>query len=132
MKINPRLQRASAATLVEYLVAVGVSGILMLAIIPLTIYSAWNFATLANYSDLNTSSLQTLDQITTEVRRAVKVQSFSSTQVTLDMGTNQPALSYSFSPHTQTLTRQQGGTSKVMLRGVNNLEFEMFKLNPKP
>jgi hypothetical protein len=117
---------------VEFVMAAGVGSLVFLAVIPLTIYSGWSFASLANYSDMNMSVLNTLDRVTMEIREASRLVSYSSNEITLDMGTNKPTLSYVYSPVTRTLTRQQGGESKVMMRGVDSLDFSMFKRNPKP
>jgi hypothetical protein len=122
----------SGTSLVEFVMAAGVGSLVFLAVIPLTIYSGWSFASLANYSDMNMSVLNTLDRVTMEIREASRLVSYSSNEITLDMGTNKPTLSYVYSPVTRTLTRQQGGESKVMMRGVDSLDFSMFKRNPKP
>jgi hypothetical protein len=127
-----RRARRAGSTLVEYIVAAGVGSLILLAVVPLTLYSGYNFAAMANYADLNASSLNAVDQMTTEIRQAAQVTAFTTNQVTLNMGTNRPPLVYAFSPNTRTLTRQELGNSKVILREVDTLEFAMFQRNPKP
>lgn len=125
-------RRRRATTLVEYIVAAGVGSLVAMAVVPLTLYSGYNFATLANFADLNSTSLNTVDRMTSEIRRAAKLTSFSTTQIILDMGTNQAPLTYTYSPITRTLTREQGGYTKVLMREVDALQFAMYQRNPKP
>lgn len=132
LTINSPKRRLFGSGLVEYIVAAGVGSLVALAVVPLTLYSGYNFATMANFADLSTTSLNTVDRMTSEIRRAAELTSFSTNQITLNMGTNQAPLTYSYSPITRTLTREQGGQSKVLMRGVDELRFAMYQRNPKP
>jgi prepilin-type N-terminal cleavage/methylation domain-containing protein len=70
-----------AFTLVELLVAICLSGLLMLIVAALTMYGARSFVALGNYADLDAQSRHALDTISREFRYATEL---------VAMGTNLP------------------------------------------
>src|SRR5216683_6067680 len=84
----------SGTTLVELLVAIGISGIIFAAVGLMIFFSGRSYAALANYVDLDNKSRQALDLMSKEIRQADGVT--NSATATLPSGqvvTNQIVLS---------------------------------------
>ena len=141
--------RRSGTTLVELLVAIGIGGIIFVAIGMMIFFSGRSYAALANYVDLDNKSRQALDVMTREIRQMNGVTSTGT--VTLSSGqvvTNQLALSgtetngsaytntYTYSPGSanKTLTRVKVGGlnpgTTTLLTGCTYLNFLMFNRVP--
>ncbi len=118
---------ARGFTLSEYMVGIGVGLLVTLTVVPLSIFSGRTFAALANYSELNAAGTRALDSITRDVRQAVALTEFTSTRLTLNMGSNQPVLVYAYDPAQRTLMRQQGTNSEVLLWGCDSLLFSIYQ-----
>jgi hypothetical protein len=131
--IEPETHPARAgATLIEYLMAIGVGTLVALVIVGLSINSGRSFAALANYSDLNASSLNALDQMTRDIRQAARLTSYSSTQLTFSNGSNQPPVVFTYSPFKRTLVRQEGTSTRVLLTGCDSLNFAIYQRTTIP
>jgi Tfp pilus assembly protein PilW len=110
----------------ELMVAMGLSVLTLSMVAPFVLYSGKSFAAMANYADMNTVALNTIDRMTKEIRQTSGLTSFATNQIVLDDGTNGP-LTYAFSTATRTLSRVQGGASTVLLRDVDSGEFAMYQ-----
>src|SRR2546430_14792544 len=77
--------RSRGMALVELLVAIGVSGIVFAAISSLVFYSARSFVALANYVDLDNSSRSALDKMSSEIRQANRLTSYSPTNLCFEV-----------------------------------------------
>jgi len=119
-------------TLVELLMALGVGGIVMGVVLAMLVYGGYSFAGMANYADLNTRSLTTLDRMTTEIRQANSLVEFSPTRMAFDMGTGNPQIVYDYSPDSRTLERIEGGRKQVLLTECDSLRFAIFQRTPLP
>ena len=124
-----RAQRQSGVTLVEYLIGMGVAVLVMGAVVSLSIYTGRSFADLANYVELNASSVYALNQLTKDARQMSGLTAYASNMLTFNDGTTNP-LVYYYSPDDQTLTRQQGMNSSVLLKGCDSLQFFMYQRSP--
>ena len=135
-------------TLVELLMAVGISGMVFAAVSILIFFSGRSYAALANYVDLDNSSRSALDWMSKEIRQVDCVT--NSATATLPNGqvvTNKLVLSgtetdgsaytiiYDYNPTTQTLVRTKEGGSypgtTTLLTGCTYLNFGMFQRVPK-
>lgn len=112
------------------MVATMIASIAGAALAALISYTSRSFAALANYSDLNRSSLKALDYLTRDVRGASSVASFTTNQITFNMGAGKPTLSYSYSSTNRTLTRSDGTTSRVLLPDCDKVTFAMYQRTP--
>src|SRR6266700_2984879 len=142
--------RRSGTTLVELLVAIGISGVIFAAVGLMIFFSGRSYAALANYVDLDNKSRQALDVMTREIRQMNGV--VTNGTVTLSSGqvvTNQLALSgtetngsaytntYTYSPGSanKTLTRVKVGGlnpgTTTLLTGCSYLNFRMFNRVPQ-
>lgn len=126
-----RGRRAAAFTLIELMIGIGLGGIIVTVILALTLYSGRNFASLANYTDMDTAALNAIDLMSRDIREANSMQSFSSNSITLNADTGE-ALTYAYASNTRTLTRQGGTNAKptVILRECDSLNFSVFQRTP--
>jgi hypothetical protein len=128
-KLKPKHARGGFG-LPEYVVALAVSSLIMVVVTNLTLFCGQNFALLGNYADMQTTTMNVMNQMTKEMRQARRVLSFSPNQVTLEMPGNVP-LTYTYSPGKRTLTRSQGAGSKVILQDCDDLTFKAYQRTPK-
>jgi len=126
-----RTGNSTGYTLAEMMVSVGVGSLVVLAVASLSLYSGRNFAGLANYTDMEATSLNAIDQMTKDIRQTTGLTAFSTNQLTFSAGTNAP-LTFSYSPTSRTLTRQQGADSTVLLRECDSLQFSIYQRTPIP
>lgn len=124
--------RCSGATLVEYLVSIGIGALILLIVAPLSLYSGRSFAGLANYVDLNSSSVLAMDRMTMDVRQTVGLTAYTTNSLTFNDGTNKPPLIYNYSPGARTLTRTQGSETNVLLKECDSLQFRIYQRTPLP
>jgi Tfp pilus assembly protein PilV len=129
MSINPRPKRASAWTLVEAMVGVGVFSISGLALATIFLFCIRSFAALTNYAVLDKANRQAMDTLVKEIRQAQYVVSYTSNAtsraLTLVNGDNLN-VTYTFDSGTQQFTRDDG-TSKMLLTNCNLLNFQLYK-----
>ena len=125
---KPR-QRNRGMTLFEYVMAVGVGALVVVTLVPISIYTATSLASLANWADMNTASLTAVDQLTKDIRCATEVSSFNSNKVVLEFPTG-PSVQYEYKANQGTLTRKQQGKDKVLLTGCKNLKFSIYQRTP--
>ena len=140
--------RCAGMTLVELLMAVGISGLVFTAVSILIFFSGRSYAALANYVDLENRSRGALDRMSKEIRQVDCVT--NSATATLPSGqvvTNRLVLSgtetdgsayiltYDYNPTTQTLVRTKEGGSypgtNTLLTGCTYLNFGMYQRVPK-
>jgi type II secretory pathway component PulJ len=123
-----RLQRTQGWTLVETMVAAGIASVLALGTIRVMVYTAYSFAALGNYADLDRTSRNALDQMSRDIRMAKVVQYYSTNSVTL---TNLDGTVFSYAwDGSNTVTRTWGGTNQVILTGCDYFCLEIWQRNP--
>src|SRR5260370_40950810 len=93
-----------AFTLLEYLIGIGLGSLVLLTILSLSLYSGKSFAGLANYVNLNSSSVNALDQMSKDIRQCVALTGYATNQLTGHDGTLSPLI-YSYYPNARTLPR---------------------------
>lgn len=130
MSIVKTARRQRAMTLVEVMVAVGISSIVLTAIAALSVYTARSFAALTNYVDLNAQSRIALDNMTWKIRNTAHVTAFSANSVTFGFtagSTN--SLTYTYSPTTKKLTENWSGQVSVLLEDCDSFTFSAYQRN---
>src|SRR6266498_3896157 len=144
----PHKVRCAGLTLVEMLVAIGISGIVFVAVGMMIFFSGRSYAALANYVDLDNKSRSALDQMSKEIRQVDCVTNSAtatlpSGQVVTNRivlrgtetdGTTTYTLTYDYNPTNKTLVRTKvGGSypgSKTLLTGCTYLNFGMYQRVP--
>ena len=138
-------------TLVELLIAIGISGMIFVAVGMMIFFSGRSYAALANYVDLDNKSRQALDMMSKEIRQMDGVTASGTTNLSSGVVvTNQIVLSgketnnaaytitYTYNPSAanKPLTRQKTGGfgyqgMTTLLTGCTYLNFGMFTRVPK-
>ena len=137
-------------TLVELLIAIGISGMVFVVVGMMIFFSGRSYAALANYVDLDNKSRQSLDVMSKEIRQVDAVIGIGT--ATLSSGkvvTNQLVVSgkeADGSPYTNTYSYSPGSSDKALTRnkvgglypgrttlltGCTYLNFGMFTRVPK-
>ena len=109
-----RRQTCAGTSLVEALVAIGVTGLIMLALASLSMVSGRSFAAFANYVDLDSANRTAMDTLTRDLRECNKVTSFTATQLVIE-DTDGFDIVYAYNASQHTLTRTRNGTVKTLL-----------------
>lgn len=128
--------RARGIALAEMMLSLGIGGLLLSAVAAQMFHTGRSFAAVANYVDLDNSSRSALDKMSSEIRQANRLTSFSTTQLqfeTVDAMTGATnALTYTYDPAAGTLRRTYSGQTTTVLQEVltNSLHFAMFQRNP--
>lgn len=110
------------------MIGMGLAGIVVAIIGSLTLYSGINFACLANYTDMDSASLNAMDRLTRDIRSANGATAVSASAVTF-ASENGP-FTYAYSGNSRTLTRRQGTNSLVVLRDCDDLRFLVYQRTP--
>ncbi len=116
-------------TLIEFIVASGISTLVLLATASLAYYSARSFAGIVNYVDLDIKSRSALDQMSKDIRQCDSLQSASTNQLVFNYGSG-ITLTYDYDSVGRTLTRTLNAVSKVLLTECDYLRFAIFQRNP--
>jgi Tfp pilus assembly protein PilW len=120
-------------TLAEMMVAMALGGLVLVTALTLTFYSNRSYASMVNYVELDRTSRMALDTMTSDIRQADKLTSYSTNQLVFQStdpntgATN--SLTYSYSPGNKTLTRTLSGQSKVLLKGCDLWKATMYQRN---
>ncbi len=128
--------RCGGFALTEFMFASGITTLLVLVVCAFSFYSSRNFVTLSNYVELDDLNRLAIDQLTTDLRQANRVASYTTdatsnttNSIVLEDSDGQP-LVYSYSPGTRTLTRTKGSNTKVLLTECDFLKFSLGQRNP--
>jgi len=118
----------AGTTLVEALMAIGITSLMLLTLCSVSMFSERSFASLFNYVDLDDCNRLAMDQLTRDVRECNKVKSFTPTSITLE-DSDGFDLSYSYSAAGRTLTRVKTSVVKVLLRECDAFSFTLGQRN---
>src|ERR1043166_1457826 len=116
--------RSGGFSLIETLVTIGVTAICLLALASFFLFSTHSFATLFNYVDLDDLNRIAMDQLTSDVRQAICVKSYTTNTLTLT-DSDSVDLTYAYDPATRKLTRTKNNVSKVLLNECDRLSFRI-------
>ena len=112
-------------TLVELLVGIALGILLLAGVGSMYLFSLKSFASMANYSELNTRNRYASDIITRDIRGATGVTSATSEQLVLRFGGAD--LTYHYDEEAGTLTRSYLDQDEVLLKGVDFLNFSLYQ-----
>jgi len=118
-------------TLVELMVAVGISSVALSAVAAFVFYSARSFAAIGNYVDLDNTSRKAVDLMTKEIRQTAALSDYQTNALTFTDYDGKP-LQYIYDPAEQKLTRVKDAISTVLLTGCDSLEFYIYQRTPQP
>jgi hypothetical protein len=124
-------KRYRGMTLVETIVAVGISSIVLAALAAFAFYSARSFAAIGNYVDLDNTSRKAVDLMTKEIRQTTALSDYHTNALTFTDYDGKP-LQYIYVPAERELWRVKNAISTVLLKGCESLEFHMYQRTPQP
>jgi Tfp pilus assembly protein PilW len=121
-------QHGGGFMLLEWLLSLGIGGLLIAAVCMLYYFTSRSFVAATNYTDLNISSRQALDYMTRDIRQANYLISATTNQLVFSSGTG--TNSFTWNPTTGVLTRgMTGEPDKVLLTGCDYLKFNTYQRN---
>ena len=126
-KMSRTASNCGGMTLPEVLIASAIGSIALVALASLTMFSASNFATMFNYVDMDNDSRIALDWLSTDIRQADAVLSFSTNQLVLTNAMTAALIDYTYNASQQTLVRTSGSASKTLLRYCDGFSFSYFR-----
>jgi hypothetical protein len=125
-----KFRRILGATLVEYIMGLGIAGVLMAAIASLMVFGARSFLSLSNYSELDANNRITVDTMTRDLRECNRVISCTATRLQIEDSSG-ATITYNYSTGARTLTRDKNGvTPKTMLTECDTISFNLGTRNP--
>ena len=122
-------RRQDALSLIEFIVAAGISTLVLSILAALGYFGARSFAAMTNYVDLDMRSRAALDQMSKDIRQCDSLASFNTNKLVFNYGGGN-SLTYTYSASDRTLTRTFNNASKVLLTECDYLNFAIFQRNP--
>jgi Tfp pilus assembly protein PilW len=122
-------KRLAGATLVEALIAIGVTGLLLMALASISMVSGRSFVAFANYVDLDSANRIAMDTLTRDIRECNRVTSYATNRLVIEDSSGF-SVTYHFNQAQQTLTRTHNGVIKILLTGCETLRFNIAQRNP--
>jgi len=123
---DPRSERG--ATLAEYVMAVAVGSLVVVAVCAFSLFTGRSFAAYNAYMDLDLSNRRALDQMTKDFRSVLALTNFTGNTLTLIDSDGQPLI-YAYDPVNLLLTRTKQLKTTVLLKKCNWLQFSMNMRN---
>jgi hypothetical protein len=118
--------RRAGTALAEWLMAVGIGGLLLAVIASFSVYTTRFFITLSNYVDLDRQSRLAMDRMGQEIRQAEKVTAYAADRITVLVGSNQ--VTYAYLADGKRLTRQAGNAApQTLLTGCDSARFDIYQ-----
>src|SRR5260221_3372998 len=127
-----RHARIRAFTLVEFMVAIGLGGLVLSVVGALTIFSARCFAQLGNYADLNGKNRNSLDLDGWVLRQATTLVAFQTNppikSLTLTNAQTAQTIQLSYDSNARTVALAISGRSpRTLLTGCDAWDFALFQ-----
>jgi len=123
-----RWTTVSGMTIVEMLIAMGISAIMLTQVCALWFYSTRSFAAQASYTTLDQDSQRALDWLSRDIRQATNVTLFASNRVNVTTLSGQ---TISFFHDTGKLRRSiTAGNTVTLLKDCEWVNFKMYQRTP--
>jgi type II secretory pathway component PulJ len=120
----------SAQTLIEVLVAMGLLGMLMAAVISSFVFVLRGEQSLVNYNSMNADARTLLELLGRDARSATDVSDFSETRLTLVVPQNTSGateeVTYEYDGSSGTLLRITSSSTRTLARDVAAFSFHYF------
>ena len=117
--------------LIEALMSIGLTGLIMIVLVSVSVFSGRSFVALANYVELDDKNRLAIDNITRDLRACNRVFYCSSDFLALE-DTDGFFVYYIYSPTTKALTRYKASQATTLLTGCEDLDFHLGKRNTAP
>lgn len=124
-----RLARAGVS-LAEFVIAMGVTAIVALALVAISVTTGRSLSEMFNYIDLDHYNRIALDTMTRDLRQVRFLSSYQTNAVSfIDQYSN--TLSFVYSPTNRLLTRVSAGRTNTLLRDCDFLQFGIYQRTPR-
>jgi hypothetical protein len=120
---------AAGWTIPETLMSIGITGMLMVVIVAMTMTSGRAFVALSNYVDLDAANQVAMDTLTRDVRECNRVTACSNTAINLE-DSDGSTISYAYNSGAETFTRTKNGVSKVLLTKCSTMVIGIEQRKP--
>jgi type II secretory pathway pseudopilin PulG len=132
----------SAWTLLEMTITVGISSIVMAAVMQTSLFTSRSFVAMGNYADLDRASQNCLDNMTRDIRQAkVFSQDLYRSNYMVFTNLDRGYFAYLWDPTTKTVSRLTGDfdaahnhfvnpRTNIMLTGCTEFSFRIWLRNP--
>jgi len=117
------------------LIATAVGGLVLSAVMAMSLFSARSFAAIGNYVDLDIKSRTALDTMTSDIRQALDLTTPCNSNiltfhlVDISTGTTN-LLQYTYDPSGKTLRRSYLGQTTTLLTNCTFMQFSLYQRNP--
>jgi type II secretory pathway pseudopilin PulG len=123
--LSPR--RAAGFTLVELMVAAGLSAVVLAAVLSTFLFLGRSGANIQNYSDMESQARKGLELFAEDVRQASAITWTSAEQITLTV--NAAAVVYVYSSANGTFSRVDASSNRVIVSGIAAGTFKFRAFN---
>ena len=110
--------------------ALGLSGLILLVIVALSVSTGRSLAEMFNYVDLDHSNRIAIDVMSRDLRQVRYLSAYNTNSVSFvdkDLST----LSYVYSPSLRMLTRIKGAQTNTLLDDCDSLKFALYQRTPQ-
>ncbi len=125
---SPQRRRAGW-TLPETMVSIGISGVLMVAVVGLSMTSGRAFLALSNYVDLDAKNKVAMDTLTRDLRECNRVTACTTNSLSIQ-DSDGSTISYTYNSSAQTFVRSKNGVSKTLLTQCATMGISIAQRNP--
>lgn len=116
-------------TLVEFLVALGLVGILAAVLVALSVNTGRSFAAMVNYVDLDAYNRVALDYMSRELRQVKFLSKYETNRLTF-VDNDGHVLSYEYHPEGRRLIRTKDGSITTLISDCDSLNFGVYERVP--
>jgi len=128
--IDRRRRRQSALSVAEVVVALGLTGILLIVLVTISLTTGRSLAEMFHYVDLDHYNRIALDVMTRDLRQVRYLSDYQTNSVSfVDHSSN--TLTFAYSPTNRLLTRVQAGRTNTLLKDCDFLRFEIYQRTPQ-
>ena len=113
----------------EMLMAVGITGMVMVALASICMLAGRTFVAFMNYVDLDGGNRIAMDTITRDLRECNKVTACTARTLTIEDSAGASVV-YDFSQDARTLNRTKNGAAQTLLKGCDTLTFAIAQRTP--
>ncbi len=127
MFIKPiRAHATAGVTLVELMFAIPIGMIAMVAVLSFASYTGRSFAALLNYADLEQTSRNALDTMTSKIRGTSALTGFTTNSLTFKDADGK-SLAFTYDTAKKTLVWTKDSVSTTLLTGCDQLDFDIYQ-----
>ena len=123
-----RRRQASGMMLIEAMMSIGLTGLIMVVLVSISVFSGRSFVAMANYVELDDNNRIAIDTMTRDLRECNRVLTSSATSLQLE-DSDGFTITFTFSPTLKTLARTKAGSSRTLLSGCESLAFSLGQRN---